>query len=116
MEYSEEIIDHARNPRNFGDLKGANKRSKQSNATCGDMVEFYAKVDGGVIRDIRFKGVGCALSTAAASMLSEKVKGMKVDEVGELDGKVVVELMGEVNPGRMKCVLLPLSAIRALVG
>ena len=115
MEYSEEIIDHARNPKNFGDLEGANRVSKQSNATCGDMVEFYAKVDKGVIREIRFKGVGCALSTAAASMLSEKVKGMKIDEVRELDGKVVFELMGEVNPGRMKCVLLPLSAVKALV-
>ena len=115
MEYSEEIIDHARNPKNFGDLKGANRVSKQSNATCGDMVEFYAKVDGGVIREIRFRGVGCALSTAAASMLSEKVKGMKVDEVKGFDEEVMVELMGEVNPGRMKCVLLPLSAVKGLL-
>jgi len=115
MEYSEEIIDHARNPKNFGDLRGANRVSKQSNATCGDMVEFYARIEEGVVKEIRFKGVGCALSTAAASMLSEKVKGMEIDEVRQLDKEVIFKLMGEVNPGRMKCVLLPLSAVKALV-
>lgn len=112
MQYSDEVIDHARNPHNFGELPGHTHSNKESNATCGDMVEFYLKVEDGVIKTAKFRGVGCALSTAMASMLTERIVGMKMSEIKDLNEKTVAELMGEVNPGRIKCVMLPIEAVR----
>ena len=112
MQYSDEVIDHARNPHNFGELPGHTHANKESNATCGDMVEFYLKEVDGVIKEAKFRGVGCALSTAMASMLTEKVVGMKLEELKDLDEKTVEELMGEVNVGRIKCVMLPIEAVK----
>jgi len=115
MDYSEAVIDHAKSPRNFGDLPKATHEGKGSNATCGDMVEFYLIVDNGKVKEAKFRGVGCALSTAMASMLTEKVVGMKVGEVKKMDKEIVEELMGEVNPARMKCVLLPVETMRSIM-
>ncbi len=114
MQYSEEVIDHAKNPRNFGELEGATQIVRESNATCGDMVEFYFEIGEGKVKKVKFRGVGCALSTAMASMLTEKITGMATEEVKKLDEKVVEELMGEVNPGRKKCVMLPVVAVRKM--
>lgn len=120
LDYRDEIIDHYKNPRNFGDLLTKTHAGKGINMACGDMVEFYLRIEDEeirdqVIREVKWRGVGCAMSTAAASLLSEKIKGMTLEEVGEVDEKVVEELVGEVNPGRVKCVLLPLSAIKEAV-
>lgn len=116
MQYSDEVVDHARNPHNFGELEGHTHSNKESNATCGDMVEFYLRVEDGVVKEAKFRGVGCALSTATASMLTEKVVGMKLSDLENLDEKTAYELMGEINPGRIKCVMLPIEAVRKVVG
>jgi len=110
--YKEEIVDHYKNPRKFGDLRGKTHEASETNASCGDMIEVYLKVENGVVVDAAFKGVGCALSTASASMLMEELVGKKVAEVKKWDKKKIDELMGEVNPGRVKCVVLPIEAIR----
>ena len=116
MQYSDEVIDHAKHPKNFGELEGATHTAKESNATCGDMVEFYLKIENGVVEKAGFRGVGCAMSTAMASMLTEKVVGMTVKKLKSLDEKITSELMGEVNSGRRKCVMLPVMAVRNAVG
>ena len=72
--YQVNIIDHYKNPRHFGDLPDFTHKGRGANASCGDMVEMYVKLAGDTITDISFKGIGCALSTAAASMLLEKIK------------------------------------------
>ena len=113
--YKEEIVDHYKNPRRFGDLVDKTHEASETNASCGDMIEVYLKIKGGVIKDAGFKGVGCALSTAAASMLMEELIDEKVDEVKKWDKKKIDGLIGEVNPGRVKCVMLPMEAIRKAV-
>ena len=75
--YRDLIIDHYQNPRNFGELKNPDAVARETNASCGDMVEFAIKVkpfaiNGLRITDVKWRGVGCAISTAAASLLSEK--------------------------------------------
>ena len=123
-DYREEIIDHYKHPRNFGELPGRNRTGKGINAACGDMVEFYLKVKSKkskvksgklFVEDVRWRGVGCAMSTASASLLSEWIKGKSVKEVEEVDEAVVEELVGEVNLGRIKCVMLPMSALKEAV-
>jgi len=113
--YKEEIIDHYKNPRNFGDLKGKTNEARGMNASCGDMVEIYLKISGNKIVGAGFRGVGCALSTAAASLLTDEVRGKKISEVLEWDKKKIINLMGEINPGRIKCVILPLGVMQKAI-
>ncbi|HEX8963668.1 MAG TPA: SUF system NifU family Fe-S cluster assembly protein [Rhodocyclaceae bacterium] len=73
--YQELIIDHGRRPRNFGPLPAANRRADGFNPLCGDRLTLYLRMEGNVIADARFEGVGCAISTASASMMTEALKG-----------------------------------------
>lgn len=123
MDYKEEIIDHYKHPHNFGDLEDPKITVRENNSSCGDLIEIYAKLkklktektQNMVIEVVRWKGVGCAISTAAASMLSDKVVGMGKKDLEEFGEKGVVELLGgEINAGRMKCATLAYKAIRKL--
>ena len=112
-EYKDEIIDHYKNPRNFGELDKADMTTNEANASCGDVISVGVKLNDGKISEIKWRGVGCAISTAAASMLSEKVVGMNKEKLEKFGESGVVELLGgEVNLGRMKCATL---AYRALI-
>ena len=118
--YQAQIIDHYKNPRNFGELEGDGViRVREFNASCGDIVEFSIKVHAtGVIEGIKFKGGGCALSTSAASMLTERIKNQesRITDLETLTFKDIVEMLGiEVSPTREKCVRLPLVALKKVV-
>jgi len=109
--YRSEIIDHYRNPRNFGELKNANIRARVANVSCGDVIEMGVNLRKGKIKEIKFKGEGCALSIAAASMLTELLKGRDIKEFVNLSEEQMFSLFGgEITSGRVKCVLLPLEA------
>jgi len=82
--YQEVIFDHNRNPRNFGKLTDANRHADGNNPLCGDKLSLYLKIEGDVISDVRFEGMGCAISTASASLMTERLKGMKVSDVETL--------------------------------
>ena len=73
--YQEVILDHHRKPRNFHKLEHANRQADGYNPLCGDKLSVYMQVENGVIRDIGFVGTGCAISTASASMMTERLKG-----------------------------------------
>lgn len=113
-EYKDEIIDHYKNPRNFGAMDDADLNTNEANASCGDVISVSLKLNKDKqIEQIKWRGVGCAISTAAASMLSEKVIGMSKVDLENFGEKGVVDLLGgEVNLGRMKCATL---AYRALI-
>jgi len=113
--YAEGILDHYRNPKNFGRLDKPDLKAGDINPLCGDHYEFQVKVKNGRIEDVRFSGDGCAISTASASMLSESIKGMKISELKNLSENDVLKLLGiEVSPTRMKCALLPLNIVKKL--
>jgi len=82
--YQEVIFDHYRTPRNRRVLTEANRKAEGYNPLCGDKVTVYLDVQDGVIRDASFEGVGCAISTAAASLMTEALKGRKADDVEPL--------------------------------
>ena len=82
--YQQIILDHYRKPRNYAELEGASHHAGGHNPLCGDRVDVYLDVEEGIIRDIGFKGAGCAISTASASLMTEAIKGMPIDEAKAL--------------------------------
>jgi len=82
--YQEVILDHNRRPRNFGPLPAANHQAEGDNPLCGDKVSVLLDVEDGRIRDIAFQGVGCAISMASASLMTEALKGQTVEEARRL--------------------------------
>ena len=113
--YRDFILDHYRNPRNFGRLDTATATAEDLNPLCGDQIRMDLRVnDQGVVEDVRFSGKGCAISQASASMLTEEVKGMKLEDVAKLGKDIVLENVGiGISPTRMKCATLGLRVLKS---
>ena len=112
--YRDYILDHYRNPRNFGTLERSDVEAEDLNPLCGDQIRMQLKLDGGVVEDVRFSGRGCAISQASASMLTEMVKGMNLADVAKLSKDAVLENVGiGISPTRMKCAMLGLRVLRS---
>jgi len=111
--YREEILELYKNPMNFGILENNTHTAKRSNPLCGDDIEVYLKIDKNRVTQVKFNGSGCAISIAASSLLTEKIKNMSTDEINKLDQDDVTRLLGiPVSPGRIKCALICLEAIK----
>jgi nitrogen fixation NifU-like protein len=111
--YRQNILDHYQNPRNFGTLDKPDISAEDSNPLCGDKIRIDLRVKNGAIEDVRFSGVGCSISRAAASMLTEEVKGKTLDEVKAIGRDEVLEMLGiELGPVRLKCALLALKTLK----
>lgn len=82
--YQEVVLDHGKSPRNFGALAGANHHAEGLNPLCGDHITVHAKVDGGVVQEVKFEGSGCAISKASASVMTGVVKGKSAAEIDRL--------------------------------
>ena len=113
--YREQILDHYKRPHNFGHLDAPDLEFEDTNPLCGDELKVELKVDDERrITDVAFSGQGCAISQASASMVSDEVKGMSVDELLKLDKEFVLELLGiEISATRMKCALLSLKVLKS---
>lgn len=110
--YQDIILDHYRAPRNFGHIDHPSVTSSLSNPSCGDKIQVDIVLEKDKIAQIKFSGHGCAISTAAASLLTEYVKEKSPDLLQELDRAFMIKLLGiELSPNRIKCALLPLEAI-----
>lgn len=111
--YQARILDHYKHPRNKRELSDANVMKKGANPSCGDMLAWYLKFDGGTIVEATFTGEGCAISQSAASLLTEKVTGMKKTVAAKLTEQDVYDMLGvEVSGGRKKCALLAWNALQ----
>jgi len=113
--YKEYILDHYRNPRNFGHLDAPDASAEDLNPLCGDKIRMELNVDGeGRVADVRFSGKGCAISQASASMLTESIKGQKLEDIARMKMDVVVENVGiGISPTRMKCATLGLKVLKS---
>ncbi len=116
--YRDYILDHYKNPRNFGELERHDLEWHDHNPLCGDELGVHLIVDeDGRIAELRFHGQGCAISQAAASITSEELIGMRVDEIPELSADWVLDHLGiEISPTRRKCALLSLKVMRGATG
>jgi nitrogen fixation NifU-like protein len=92
--YQDLILDHTKRPRNFGPLENANCRADDHNPLCGDKLTVFVDLENGVVKDVRFQGSGCAISTASASMMTESIKGKTREEAETLFGKFHQMLTG----------------------
>jgi nitrogen fixation protein NifU and related proteins len=79
--YQETILEHNKNPRNFREIENADREALGNNPLCGDALRVYVKMDGETVADVAFKGSGCAISKASASMMTQTVKGKTREEV-----------------------------------
>lgn len=116
--YRELILDHYKHPRNFGHLDNPDVVIEEGNVTCGDriMMEIKYKKPKKIVEDIRFSGQGCAISQASASLLTEKIKGMKLSNILKLTTADILHMLGtQLTPSRTKCAVLPLEVAQKAV-
>ena len=112
--YSEVLLDHFRHPRNYGSLVDADVSYEKFNPLCGDRIRIEVKLDHTTITEARFKGDGCAISTAAASLLTELIIGSQIESVVTIsDDQLIAALESDIKPARRQCALLSLEALRA---
>lgn len=130
--YQEILLEHNSKPRNYRKLDDATISAEGYNPLCGDQYTLYLKLDGGVIQDIGFQGAGCAISKASASMLTQQIKGMTLEQADEMFNefhKMLTEPGSEVDsdlledletlsgvsayPTRIKCAILVWHTLRA---
>jgi nitrogen fixation protein NifU and related proteins len=111
--YRDYILDHYKNPKNFGELPERDLEFHDKNPLCGDEMELQIRVEDGKIADLKWHGQGCAISQAAASIASEELIGMPLDDAAKLDADWMLEQMGiEISATRRKCALLNLKVLR----
>jgi nitrogen fixation NifU-like protein len=114
--YRDYILEHYKRPRNFGELEPHDLQAHEFNPLCGDELGVQIRVEDGRVADLRFHGHGCAISQASASIASEELIGMPLDEVAALDADWLFELLGiPISATRRKCALLGLKAMRAAI-
>jgi nitrogen fixation protein NifU and related proteins len=114
--YSDTLLDHFRNPRNYGSLPSPDTVYEEFNPLCGDRIRIELKISDNRIAAARFVGDGCAISIAAASLLTELVLGVEIAPGGMIsDEELIASLNSDIKPSRMKCALLPLEALRSCV-
>jgi nitrogen fixation protein NifU and related proteins len=131
--YQEVILDHGKRPRNFRELPDANRQAEGYNPLCGDRETVYLKLDGDVVSDASFRGAGCAISTASASMMTETLRGKSRPDIEALFSKFHDLVTGQRNaapggpalgklevfsgvreyPVRIKCATLPWHTMKA---
>ena len=115
--YRDIILDHFKHPHNFGEIAHATNSARMHNTTCGDNIRMDLVVsDDNIIKQVKFSGVGCAISVASASMLTDHVLGMTVEDVRNLTSSDLYTLvMTPLTPPRVKCALLPLEVLQKAV-
>jgi nitrogen fixation NifU-like protein len=114
--YRDYILEHYKQPRNFGELSEHDLEFEDKNPLCGDELGVHIVVEDGKIADLKWHGQGCAISQAAASIASEELIGMPVDDAAALDADWMLEHLGiAISPTRRKCALLNLKVLRGAV-
>jgi nitrogen fixation NifU-like protein len=110
--YRENILDHYGNPRNEGVLENPDISHERQNPVCGDVVRLDIKLENGRVKEARFRGQGCVISMASASMFTEEIKGRTLSELQEMDEEDIFDMLGiKLGPSRFHCGVLPLRVL-----
>ncbi len=110
--YKENILDHYKHPHNFGNLQDCTIKQRKHNPLCGDNIEIYVKLEKNNVTAVKFAGNGCAISMAAASLLTDYIKGKSLGDIKKINDTLVLDLLGiPLGIVRIKCGMLCLNAL-----
>jgi len=109
--YTKNVMDHFANPRNVGEIEDADGVGTVGNAKCGDIMQFFIKVEDDRIVDIKFKTFGCGAAIATSSASTEMIKGLTIDEALEFTNKMVIEKLGGLPKEKIHCSVLAEEAL-----
>jgi nitrogen fixation NifU-like protein len=113
--YNEKVMEHFKNPRNVGEMENPDGVGCVGDPICGDVMELYIKVKDGIIADAKFKTFGCAAAIATSSMVTEMVKGKRVEEALKISNKAVVEALDGLPPAKVHCSVLAEDALKSAI-
>ncbi len=114
--YQERILDHYKFPRNSGEPKQYDKKVSASNTLCGDEITLFGSFKGKKVKKLSHMTQGCAISKASASLLCEYSAGKTKDQLRKLDQPFMIKMLGiKLGPNRVKCAMLALEALHALL-
>lgn len=113
--YSDKVMDHFMNPRNIGELAGANAIGEVGNMKCGDIMRIYMKIEDDVIVDVSFKTFGCGAAVATSSMVTDLVKGKTIQEALSLSNKAVMEALDGLPPIKVHCSVLAEQGVKSAI-
>ncbi len=112
--YTEQVMDHFKNPRNVGEIEDADGVGEVGNAKCGDIMKIYLKInEDDIIEDVKFLTFGCGSAIASSSMATELIKGKSIDEAVALTNKAVIEALGGLPKAKVHCSVLAEQAVKS---
>ncbi|OGR16135.1 MAG: Fe-S cluster assembly scaffold protein NifU [Deltaproteobacteria bacterium RIFOXYD2_FULL_66_9] len=111
--YSEKVMDHFMNPRNVGEIDGADGVGEVGNPACGDMMRLYLKIEEGLVRDAKFRTFGCGAAIASSSMLTEMIKGKTVEEARAITNQQVAEALDGLPAVKIHCSVMAEQAVKS---
>jgi len=113
--YSEKLMKLFRKPHNFGKIKNADAVGKVGNAVCGDVMYLYLRIKDDIIKDAKFETFGCAAAIGTSSIITDMIKGKKVDEALKINKDEIAKELGGLPPIKMHCSVLATEALKAAV-
>jgi nitrogen fixation protein NifU and related proteins len=114
--YRDYILEHYRRPHNFGVIEEPSATFEGANPLCGDRITMQLGVKDGIVERVGFTGRGCAISQASASLLTDEIKGKRIEDVAGFRADDLLELLGiEISPARLKCAMLSFDSLQALL-
>ncbi len=113
--YTDKVMDHFSNPRNVGEIEDANGVGEVGNASCGDIMKIFLKVEDNIIKDVKFKTFGCGAAIATSSMVTEMAIGKTLDEALVLTNEAVAEALDGLPPAKMHCSNLAADALHEAI-
>lgn len=115
FQYSQKLLDHFKNPRNYGKMKNPDGVGREGNIHCGDVMELYIKVRDNRISDIKFLTFGCIAAIGISSMLTELVKGKTIEEAKKITSQDLAKEVGGLPPIKYHCSVLGAKALKAAI-
>lgn len=115
LNYTKKTLNHFLKPKNIGEIKNADAYAEIGNMVCGDQLNFSLKVEKGIIKDIKFMSFGCASNIATASIMTEKVKGMTIEEAKKFDWNTIVSDLGGLPQQKIHCSIMAVEGLKKVI-